>query len=171
VGDLLIRDADAADGGAVAAIYRPFVEETAVSFEVEPPTAADCAERIAAAQSKWAWLVAERDAEVVGYAYASSFRSRAAYQWSVETSAYVHPAHHGRGIGRALYVRLLEILTGKGYCTAYAGITLPNEGSVRLHRSMGFTEVGVFRRAGRKFGAWHDVSWWQRELREKPPGE
>jgi len=161
----------ATDAGAIAAIYRPFVVETAASFEMEPPSAADFEGRIAAAQSKWAWLVAECDGRVVGYAYGSSFRARAAYQWSAETSAYVDRACLGQGIGRALYVRLLEVLTAMGYCTAYAGITLPNEGSVRLHRSMGFNEVGVFRRAGRKFGAWHDVSWWQLPLREKPPGE
>ena len=169
--DLRIRDAVRADTEALLAIYRPFVVETAVSFEFVPPSGAEFEQRIVAAQSKWAWLVAERGNEALGYAYGSSFRTRAAYQWSVETSAYVHPAHHGQGVAKALYARLLTVLAEKGYCTAYAGITLPNEASVRLHRSLGFGEVGVFRRAGRKFGMWHDVSWWQRELREKPPTE
>lgn len=169
--DLGIRDAVSADTEALLAIYRPYVVDTTVSFELVPPSAAEFEQRIAAAQSKWAWLVAERAGEVLGYAYGSSFRARAAYQWSAETSAYVHGAHHGQGVGKALYARLLEVLAHKGYCTAYAGITLPNESSIRLHRSVGFGEVGVFRRAGRKFGAWHDVSWWQRQLRETPPSE
>jgi L-amino acid N-acyltransferase YncA len=164
-----IRDAYRADAGALLEIYRPFVTDTAVSFELEPPSEAEFAERIARAQTRWAWLVAERGREILGYAYATSFRARAAYQWSVETSAYVHPGHRRLGVGRLLYERLLAILEEKGYCTAYAGIALPNDGSVALHRALGFTEVGVFRRAGRKFGAWHDVSWWQRVLREEPP--
>lgn len=168
---LHIRDATPDDAEPLAAIYRPFVTDTTVSFELEPPSADEFAQRIASAQSRWAWLVAEEDGRVAGYAYASSFRPRAAYRWSVEMSAYLAPAHRGRGVARALYERLIEILVEKGYCTAYAGITLPNEASVRFHQALGFTSVGVFRRAGRKFGAWHDVSWWQRPLRDEPPGE
>jgi L-amino acid N-acyltransferase YncA len=167
--DLRIRDAVAGDGEVLLAIYRPFVFETPVSFEMEPPSPAEFTERILAAQSKWAWLVAEQGNEIVGYAYGSSYRTRAAYRWSAETSAYVGPGHRSQGVGTALYTRLLAVLTDKGYCTAYAGITLPNEASVRLHKSMGFGEVGVFRRAGWKFGQWHDVSWWQRALRDTPP--
>jgi len=169
VSDLAIRDAVGSDVDALLAIYRPFVTETAVSFELEPPTTAEFARRVADAQSQWAWLVAERDGEILGYAYGSPFRSRAAYRWSVETSAYVHGAHRGQGVGKALYERLLGLLADRGYCTAYAGIALPNDASVRLHKAAGFSEVGVFRRAGRKFGRWHDVSWWQRELRASPP--
>jgi phosphinothricin acetyltransferase len=168
---LRIRDAVSADAAALLAIYRPLVVETSVSFELEPPSAAEFEQRIRAAQSKWAWLVAERGDELLGYAYGSSFRARAAYRWSVETSAYVQGEHRGQGVGKALYARLLGVLADQGYCTAYAGITLPNEASIRLHKSSGFREVGVFRRAGRKFGKWHDVSWWQRELREEPPTE
>ena len=169
--DLRIRDALSADTEALLAIYRPFVVETSVSFELAPPSAAEFEQRIVAAQSQWAWLVAERGDELLGYAYGSSYRSRAAYRWSVETSAYVHGGHRGQGVGKALYARLLAVLADKGYCTAYAGITLPNEASIHLHKSLGFGEVGVFRRAGRKFGTWHDVSWWHRELRETPPTE
>ena len=167
--ELRIRDAVSADTGALLAIYEPYVIETSVSFELTTPSAEEFEQRIVAAQSRWAWLVAERRGEVLGYAYGSSFRSRAAYQWSVETSAYVGAAHHGQGVGKTLYARLLSVLADKGYCTAYAGITLPNEASVRLHRALGFVDVGVFRRAGRKFSAWHDVSWWQRPLRDEPP--
>jgi L-amino acid N-acyltransferase YncA len=168
---LRVRDATPADAEALLAIYRPFVADTAVSFELEPPSVEEFAERVRNAQSQWAWLVAEDAGRVAGYAYAGSFRNRKAYQWSVEVSAYVDPLFHGRGVGRRLYEGLIAFLVGRGYCTAYAGITLPNEASVRFHEALGFTPVGVFRRAGRKFGAWHDVGWWQRELRDAPLAE
>lgn len=167
--ELRIRDAVSADTEALLGIYRPFVLETAVSFELEAPSAVEFERRIRDAQSKWSWLVAEREGEILGYAYGSPYRSRAAYRWSVETSAYVDGAYRRQGVGKALYAQLLEVLADKGYCTAYAGIALPNEASIRLHQSLGFGEVGVFRRAGHKFGRWHDVSWWQRELRDEPP--
>jgi L-amino acid N-acyltransferase YncA len=163
-----IRAARLGDAGALLEIYRPFVTAAAVSFELTPPSVAEFEERIATALGKWAWLVAENDRGPVGYAYATSHRSRAAYQWSVETSAYIHPDHRGQGLGKRLYRELLPILTDRGYCTAYAGIALPNDASVALHRSVGFTPVGVFRRAGWKFERWHDVSWWELLLREAP---
>jgi L-amino acid N-acyltransferase YncA len=168
---LRIRDAARSDAGALLDIYRPFVLETAVSFETEPPSVEEFGERILTAQSRWAWLVAEQAGRPAGYAYASSFRPRAAYRWSAEVSAYVARDFRGRGVGRSLYEQLLRVLVDKGYCTAYAGIALPNEPSIRFHRALGFTEVGVFLRAGRKFGAWHDVSWWQRPLRDAPPSD
>ena len=169
--DLSIRDAVSADTVALLAIYRPYVLDTPVSFELEPPSTAEFEQRIIAARSRWVWLVAERGSDLVGYAYASSYKSRAAYRWSVETAVYVHESHRGQGVGMTLYSRLMAVLAEKGYCTAYAGITLPNDASIRLHRSAGFREIGVFRRAGWKFGRWHDVSWWQRELRDRPPDE
>lgn len=168
--DFVIRDARPADATALLAIYRPFVTDTTVSFEEEPPDVSEFERRIASAQSKWAWLVAERDGVILGYAYGSSYRPRAAYRFSVETSAYVSATHRGQGIGRALYDRLLGVLADKGYCTAYAGIALPNDASIALHTSVGFTAIGVFRRAGFKFGAWRDVSWWERVLRDQPLG-
>jgi phosphinothricin acetyltransferase len=166
---LEIRDARPADAASLLAIYTPFVTGTAVSFEDEPPSVEEFTQRIVAAQSRWAWLVAERAGRIAGYAYATAFRQRAAYRWSTEVSAYLGPDCRGLGIGRALYERLIDVLAAKGYCTAYAGIALPNEPSVRFHQALGFTAVGVFRRAGWKFGAWHDVSWWQRPLRDQPP--
>jgi L-amino acid N-acyltransferase YncA len=104
-------------------------------------------------------------------AYGSSHRERHAYRWSVEVSAYVHPHHHRQGIGRALYLRLFEALAHKGFCNAYAGVALPNDGSVALHRSVGFEPIGVFKAVGHKFGKWHDVAWFQRALRDSPPSE
>jgi L-amino acid N-acyltransferase YncA len=151
------------------AIYAPFVSGTAVSFELEPPTVAAFAARVAEAQTRWAWLVAERGDEIAGYAYASAFRTRAAYRLTVECSAYVHESHRGQGVAGALYLRLFDRLRSQGYCNAYAGIALPNDASVAFHKSLGFTSVGTFHRAGWKFGRWHDVSWWELRLQDQPP--
>jgi phosphinothricin acetyltransferase len=166
-----IRTAVEADAAELLAIYRPFVESTAVSFEATVPTVTEFAARIQKAVVGWQWLVAERNGRCIGYAYASSHRERAAYRWSVEVTAYVHPGHYRQGIARALYLRLFEELAQKGFCNAYAGVTLPNEGSVALHRSVGFEPIGVFTRVGRKLGKWQDVAWFQRTLRDSPPSE
>ena len=168
---LHIRSATEADAAALLAIYRPFVETSAVSFEMVAPNVEEFAARIAKALAGWQWLVAEREGRCLGYAYGGLHRERLAYRWSAEVSAYVHPSYHRQGVGRALYLRLFEDLTQKGYCNAYAGITLPNDASVALHRGVGFEPVGVFKSAGRKFGKWHDVAWLQRSLRDSPPFE
>ncbi len=164
-----IRPASAGDAAALLEIYRPYVETTATSFETVAPTVDEFSARIAKAIAGWQWLVAECDGRLVGYAYGGLHRERPAYRWSTEVSAYVDPDHHRRGIGRALYARLLDELARKGYCSAYAAITVPNDGSVALHRSAGFEPIGVFRSVGRKFGKWHDVAWFQRLLRDAPP--
>ncbi|MDH4107423.1 MAG: GNAT family N-acetyltransferase [Gammaproteobacteria bacterium] len=163
-----IRPATEADAPALLAVYAPFVEDTVVSFEDEVPSLEDFAGRIRKSLSRWQWLVAEAGNEVAGYAYGGPFHQRAGYRWSVEVSVYLDPRFHRRGIGRALYERLLAELTDMGYCMAYAGVTLPNDASVALHREFGFEWVGTYRRAGRKFGAWHDVGWMQLELRDLP---
>ncbi len=166
---LQIRTATEADAPLLLAIYRPYVETTAVSFETVAPTVDEFAARIARCVAGWQWLVAERDGRCVGYAYGGLHRERAAYRWSTEVSAYVDSDHHRQGIGRALYTRLLDELAQKGYCSAYAAVTVPNDGSVALHRGVGFEPIGVFRAVGRKFGRWHDVAWFQRFLRDAPP--
>lgn len=160
----LIRLAGTGDGGAVADIYRPAVADCATSFEVVPPDGAEMARRIAQCVQRTPWLVYELDGRAAGYAYAGSHRERAAYQWSVEVSAYVHHDFHRRGIGRALYASLFAVLELQGFRNAYAGITLPNEASVALHTGVGFTRVGVYRGIGYKFGEWHDVGWFERGL-------
>jgi L-amino acid N-acyltransferase YncA len=165
-----IRPARIDDAAALLAVYRPWVEASTVSFEYEAPTVAAFAARIERCLSAWTWLVAELDGECVGYAYGGSHRERAGYRWSVETSAYLRADQHGRGLGSALYTRLLDDLTALGYCNAYAGITLPNDASLALHRRMGFTDIGRFERIGWKNGAWHDVAWLQRRLRDGPAG-
>ncbi|WP_214407846.1 GNAT family N-acetyltransferase [Pseudonocardia lacus] len=161
----LIRAATTRDAEACAAIYAPYVTDTAISFESEPPTAADMAGRIAASVERFAWLVAEDgDGRVVGYAYGAPFQARPAYRWSCLVSVYLEPGRRRTGLGRALYAELLERLAARGYRVAVAGITLPNEASEGLHRAMGFEPVGTYRRIGWKFDAWHDVAYCQRTL-------
>ncbi|HET7052672.1 MAG TPA: arsinothricin resistance N-acetyltransferase ArsN1 family B [Solirubrobacterales bacterium] len=165
-----IRTSDPArDAAACAAIYAPFVDAGATSFEKEAPDAAAFAARIAETQARFPWLVAERDGVVAGYAYACPHRYRPAYRWAVETSVYIAEDQRHSGLGRALYAELIERLRRQRFHVACAGITLPNRASVALHESIGFVPVGVYRRIGWKDGAWRDVGWWQLEL--QPAGE
>jgi L-amino acid N-acyltransferase YncA len=166
---LTIRQASGADAPALRRIYAPFVESTAVSFETVVPSVEEFAGRIGKSLSRWQYLVAERDGEIAGYAYGGTHRERAAYRYSVEVSAYLDPRFHRQGIGSALYRQLLDDLAALGYCTAFAGITVPNEASIGLHASVGFEPIGVFRRIGWKFDRWHDVAWMQKTLRDRPP--
>jgi L-amino acid N-acyltransferase YncA len=170
---MLLRDATGHDARACAAIYAPYVTDTAVSFELEPPTAADMAGRIASAGAGHAWLLLEDAGRVVGFAYGQAFRQRAAYRWSCETSIYLELGRRRTGGGRALYEALLARLAGRGYRRALAGMTLPNAASEGLHRALGFEPVGVYRRVGWKHGTWHDVAWMQKALGsdEDPPVE
>ncbi|MEV0803970.1 N-acetyltransferase family protein [Kribbella sp. NPDC050281] len=168
-----IRDASELDGPACAAIYTPYVTDTAITFETEPPTAADMVDRIARAQATHAWLVLEEEGDVTGYAYAGPMKPRAAYRWSCEVSVYLELGRRRTGGGRALYEALFERLTERGFRTAVAGMTLPNDASVGLHKAMGFEEIGTYRRIGWKLGGWHDVHWRQRPLAilPDPPAE
>jgi L-amino acid N-acyltransferase YncA len=161
-----IRCANRDDAAGVLAIYAPIVNETAISFELEPPTLGQMQERIESTLDLLPWLVAEQEQQIIGYAYASRYRQRAAYQWSVEVSAYVRADARRSGVARALYRALLSILKDLSYRTALAGIALPNDASVAFHESMGFTPVGVYHNVGYKFGTWHDVGWWQLALGE-----
>lgn len=169
-----IRTADPdRDAAACVAIYAPYVESGATSFEEETPTADRFGKRIRATLVDYPWLVAERDGAVVGYAYACPHRERPAYRWAVEVSVYVAAGERRRGHGRALYAELAERLRRQRFHVACAGITLPNAASVALHESVGFVPVGVYRRIGWKDGSWRDVGWWQLELlpvgSEPPP--
>ena len=159
-----IRAARPDDAEAIQAIYAPVVRDTTISFELEPPTVEEMRQRVVST-IHLPWLVGVDDAgAVIGYVYAGKHRERAAYQWSVDVTAYVHSDHRGRGVGKALYARLFEQLIEAGYCQAFAGIALPNAGSVALHESVGFSPIGVYRNVGFKHGAWRDVGWWQKEL-------
>jgi L-amino acid N-acyltransferase YncA len=163
---MLIRDADPQrDAGACAAIYAPYVSDSVVSFEERPPTAEAMADRMRGA---YAWVIAEHEGAALGYAYGSRHRERASYQWAADVAVYIDADHHRAGVGRALYTHLFEQLRAIGLWTLCAGITQPNDASNGLHRALGFTPVGTYRRIGWKAGAWHDVQWWQLDLR---PGE
>jgi phosphinothricin acetyltransferase len=169
LGSVMVRRATTADAAACLAIYRPFVEATAVSFEAVVPDVEEFAARIEKSLSAWTWLIVERDGRCIGYAYGHAHRERAAYRWSVEVTIYVDSSHRRQGLGRHLYERLFIDLTNLGYCNVYAGVTQPNESSMALHRGVGFEYIGTFRSVGRKFDRWHDVAWFQRKLRETPP--
>jgi L-amino acid N-acyltransferase YncA len=163
-----VRAASERDAPACAAIYAPYVTDTAITFESDPPPCAAMAERIAAAAHTHAWLVLESDGRVVGYAYGSRMQARAAYRWSCEVSIYMEMGRRRTGGGRALYEALFARLRERGYRMAVAGMTLPNEASVGLHRAMGFEPVGTYRRIGFKHGSWHDVAMVQLVLAAGP---
>jgi phosphinothricin acetyltransferase len=165
----MIRLASTDDAGIFAEIYRPAVADSAISFELDPPKVDEMARRITASRAFAPWLTYEDDGRVVGYAYATRHRDRAAYQWSVDVSVYVDRRDHRKGVGRALYRSLFALLRLQGFYCAHAGITLPNAPSVGLHESMGFTPIGVYRNVGYKNGAWRDVGWWQLPLRAFDP--
>ncbi len=164
---LWIRPAGAADAGAIAAVYAPYVTDGVASFEALAPDGPEMLRRMQA-QPRLPWRVAVREDVVVGYAYAGQHKARAAYRWSVDVSVYLAASEHRRGTGRALYGELLPLLVDLGYVTAFAGITVPNPGSVGLHEALGFTLVGVYEAVGFKQGQWHDVGWWQCRLQEPP---
>ncbi|HTA33562.1 MAG TPA: GNAT family N-acetyltransferase [Solirubrobacteraceae bacterium] len=172
-GQPIVRDASERDAAACAAIYAPYVIDTAITFESEPPSPADMAVRIGAALRTHAWVVLEDEGRVVGYAYGGRFQARAAYRWACEVSVYVQTGRRRTGSGRHLYEALFRRLAGRGLRVAVAGMTLPNDASVGLHRALGFEPIGTYRRIGFKHGSWHDVAWMQRTLAEggDPPAE
>jgi L-amino acid N-acyltransferase YncA len=173
-----LRLATLADAPAIASIYAPWVRETCVSFELEPPSPMLIAARIAAISSFYPWLVLELDGQVQAYAYASRLRDRPAYDWVAETSIYVERSHHGRGLGERIYTALLDLLAMQGVVWAYGGITVagdatdPDPGpSQRFHARIGFTRFARFPRVGFKQGRWWDVEWWRFELAELAEGD
>jgi phosphinothricin acetyltransferase len=171
-----VRAASTDDAAACVAIYRPYVEDTAISWEFEVPTVGEMAARIAAAREAHEWLVFELDGRIIGFAYAHALIRLPSYQWSAETGIYVHVDHHRAGCGRKLYSQLLRRLTERGYRQAFAGITQPNEASNEFHRSFGFCDAGLYRRVEWKHDRWHDVAWMQLDLlgaagQDGPPGQ
>lgn len=161
-----VRAGRSDDVPALTAIYNHFVEHTHVTFDLEPFSVDARREWFGhyAGTGRHRLLVAEVDGTVAGYATSGRFRDKAAYDPSVETTVYCAPDAVGRGAGSALYTALFEALAGEDVHRAFAGIALPNEASIALHRRFGFTEVGTFREVGRKFGRWWDVTWWQRPV-------
>lgn len=161
----LARDSDAA---GCLDIYRPFIVDTAVSFETEVPSLSVFQERIRETQRLTPWLVCEMEGAIAGYAYGMPFRSRPAYRFSAEVTVVVAENRRREGLGRALYEKLFQVLIAQGFVNALAVITLPNAPSQNLHAAMDFARVGVFPQVGYKLGRWHDTEWWPRPLRPAP---
>lgn len=170
---IVVRTATSGDAEHVAAIYAPYVTDTAITFELNPPTTAEMAARIDVALRSHAWLVGEDNGRIIGYAYGAPFKARLAYRWACEVSVYLEGGRRRTGAGHALYEALFSQLAARGFHTAVAGMTLPNEASVGLHRTMGFEPVGTYRQIGWKLGRWHDVAWTQRTIATgaDPPSE
>jgi L-amino acid N-acyltransferase YncA len=170
-----VRQASPQDAADCLAIYRPYVETTAISWEIDVPTVDEMASRIAGLRATHEWLVLEREDQIVGFAYGQPLKRLATFQWTAETGIYLHVDHHRSGGGRELYTRLLRRLTERGYRQAFAGITQPNEASNSFHRSFGFQDAGLYRRVEWKHDSWHDVAWMQLDLlgavdQDRPPG-
>ena len=163
-----LRLATPTDAAGCLAIYRPFVESSHTTFETEVPAADEFAGRIEKYSRTYPWIVATDGGRIVGYAYASPFNNRAAYQWTAEVSVYVAADARGRGLGRTLYTALLRCLSNQGYINAVGLIAQPNQASVSLHEAMGFERVAFLPSPGFKLGRWHDVGWWWLTLRPVP---
>ena len=159
-----IRSATPKDAPALLKIYAPYVEHTAVTFEYEVPDEAEFAHRIATVLSRYPYLVAEEDGEILGYTYASAFHTRAAYGWSAETSIYVKMGLHHKGVGTALYQELEKCLAQQNICNLCACIAYPNPPSIAFHERFGYKTVAHFHASGYKQGAWHDMVWMEKEL-------
>ena len=162
---VLIRLATPADAAGMAELYRPYVEDSRISFEDQAPDAAEMARRVTGNQPGFhPWLVAEEDGRILGFASSSPFRTRRAYRWSVETGIYLATGVGGRGLGKRLLSALSDLLGRQGYVAAIGAIALPNEPSVRLHEALGFVAAGTYRGTGYKMGEWIDVGLWQKDL-------
>lgn len=156
----VLRIATPSDAAAVLAIYAPVVQNGYASFEAEPPSVDEIAERMKAVLERYPWVLAQDGDAILGYAYATAHRGRAGYRWSAEVSVYVAPEAHRRGVGRALYAGLFGLLNAQGIVNLYAGIALPNAASVGLHEALGFIPIARYPTVGFKAGAWHDTGWW-----------
>ena len=161
---LEVRGAVLEDAAAIAAIYQPIVEQTIISLEEVAPDTDEIRRRIETTTASYPWIVACDGDDILGYAYAGRHRERAGYRYSVDVSVYVEEYARRTGVGTTLYSRLFAMLEARNLHRAFAGITLPNPASIALHRRFGFSDVGVYREAGYKFGKWFDVMWLQRAL-------
>lgn len=167
--DRKIRLAALGDCASILEIYAPFITNTDITFEYQVPTIVEFENRMANIQKRYPWLVYEYDKRIIGYAYASQYNEREAYDWSVDFSIYIDPKHHGKGIGRALYFCLSELLRLQGFCNAYAGVALPNPKSEGFHEAFGFKPVGIYRKVGYKHGKWRDVRWYSLDIADHIP--
>lgn len=161
-----IRLITPADAEAALAVYAPYVLHTANTFEYEIPSVDDFRTKIEKITAQYPWLVCECDGEIVGYAYGSTHRERAAYQWSPESTVYISDKHHRKGIARILYNTLFALLQQQGYINVFASVLVTNVNSVEFHRAYGFEEIGLFKNIGYKLGEWHTNLWFQYTLQE-----
>ena len=162
----MIRLAKPSDAAGILDIYAPYIRDTSITFETDVPTIPDFGKRINSYLENWPWLVDEQDGIITGYAYASRYRERVAYQWGVECSVYIHDNFQRKGIAKALYTKLFAILKSQGFTTVYAVINLPNDPSVVFHETMGFRYFATYEKVGYKLGKWKNVGWWQLQLNE-----
>lgn len=162
----VIRLATPSDAPGILAIYAPYIENTSFTFETEIPTTEQFSERIKNYLLSWPWLVTEKDGQITGYAYATRYRERTAYQWCTESSVYIHDDFQKAGVGRALYGALVEILKKQGFNNVYAVINLPNEKSVAFHERCGFEHFVTYEKVGYKLGKWKNVGWWKLQVNE-----
>ena len=167
-----VRIATTSDAHAMLDIYTPYILSTAFTFETEVPSTEQFTKRIETYLEKYPWLVCEVDNKIAGYVYASTHRDREAYQWTCESSVYVHDDFKGKGVGSELYAVLFEILKYQGVRNVYAGITMPNEASEKMHAKCGFERFAIYDNIGYKLDSWHKVGWWKLQLNGydlKPP--
>ena len=165
---LTLHIPELSDASQIQRIYAPYVKGSFITFEDTPPSVVEMERRLRHALPFYPWVVAKMDQTMAGYAYASQYRSRAAYRWSVEVTVYVDSSFFRKKIGHRLYRALLSILQHQGYNTALACIALPNPSSVGLHESLGFTQLGVYHQVGFKLGQWVDTGWWELKLQNPP---
>lgn len=171
--EIIIRPIKISDAGKVLEIYRPYIEDTNITFEYTIPELDEWKDRITIVSQQFPWLVAELDGEILGYAYAAKHRDRIAYSWCCEASVYLSDKSQGKGLAKILYQKLFEILKLQGYINVYAILTCPNPKSEKFHENFGFNDVGRFYKAGFKFNEWHNTRWMQLHLseHEMPPRE
>lgn len=162
----ILRLATASDAPQILDIYAPYIRDTSYTFETEVPSLEAFAERIRQTMINYPWLVCEIDGKIAGYAYAARHRERVAYQWSVESSVYVHDDFQRLGVAAALYEALFAILEQQGFRNVYAVINLPNDKSVALHERLGFQYFATYEQVGYKLGKWKNVGWWRLKLNE-----
>ena len=164
--DITIRIARESDTEELLAIYAPYVSETAITFEYTVPTHEEFRDRIRKTLAKYPYLVAVQDAEILGYAYASEFKNRAAYDWAVETTIYVKQDSRKSGVGKKLYQALEEVLKQQHICNLYACIAYPNPGSIGFHERLGYQTIGHFSKCSYKFETWYDMIWMEKMISE-----
>lgn len=168
----LLRAATLSDAEAILRIYSYYCDSTVITFELETPGLEEFRTRMKTVMAKYPYLVAEKNGEVVGYAYAGTFKERLAYRWTVESTVYLKHGETGAGLGTLLYTELLKQLKAQNILNVLGVITLPNDASTRLHERLGFKKAGVLPQSGFKFNAWHDVGIWQLEWdKPLPPAE